>query len=188
MKRFLTNLVMERREVILTAVFSTLAALASLAVLLFICYWWHHKRKRKRDEENTEDADASTPSMTTRMDGGGGGSGNNKEGRKNGFLSLRTPLISTKTLGLARKLEVRYGTHFKVSTRARRTCWDTLHRLAHELEGRAGTHFLVSTRARSTFWDTLQGDSLAMDPLLVTKKCQDSSGGSGRCMKVWRLN
>nr|CAD7600129.1 unnamed protein product [Timema genevievae] len=90
---------MERREVILTAVFSTLAALASLAVLLFICYWWHHKRKRKRDEENTEDADASTPSMTTRMDGGGGGSGNSKEGRKNGFLSLRTPLISTKTLG-----------------------------------------------------------------------------------------
>ena len=82
------QLVMERRDVILTAVLSTLAALITLGVTLFICYWWH-KRKRKRDEE----------------DGNGGGSkiradcSGSKEGRSNGFLSLKTPLISTKTLG-----------------------------------------------------------------------------------------
>ncbi|KAJ9587097.1 hypothetical protein L9F63_028331 [Diploptera punctata] len=83
---------MERRDVILTAVLSTLAALITLGVTLFICYWWH-KRKRKRDEENGCD------------DGGGGGkvrsdTTNSGEGkRSNGFLSLKTPLISTKTLG-----------------------------------------------------------------------------------------
>jgi hypothetical protein len=85
------QLVMERRDVILTAVLSTLAALITLGVTLFICYWWH-KRKRKRDEEDGEQ-------------GGGGGakhrmdSGASKEGRSNGFLNLKTPLISTKTLG-----------------------------------------------------------------------------------------
>jgi hypothetical protein len=88
----LLQLVMERRDVILTAVLSTLAALLTLGVTLFICYWWH-KRKRKRDEEDGSDGVAKI-----RVDSGGGGGGN-KEGRSNGFLSLKTPLISTKTLG-----------------------------------------------------------------------------------------
>ena len=84
----LLQLVMERRDVILTAVLSTLAALMTLGVTLFICYWWH-KRKRKRDEEDGNDGGAKI-----RADSSG-----NKEGRSNGFLSLKTPLISTKTLG-----------------------------------------------------------------------------------------
>ncbi|XP_069690298.1 uncharacterized protein [Periplaneta americana] len=87
-------LVMERRDVILTAVLSTLAALITLGVTLFICYWWH-KRKRKRDEEDGDQGEKGR--STLRMDTGG--SGGSKEGRSNGFLSLKTPLISTKTLG-----------------------------------------------------------------------------------------
>ncbi|XP_023713972.1 synaptotagmin-7 isoform X2 [Cryptotermes secundus] len=82
---------MERRDVILTAVLSTLAALITLGVTLFICYWWH-KRKRKRDEEDGEQGDRGGAKV--RMD-----TGASKEGRSNGFLSLKTPLISTKTLG-----------------------------------------------------------------------------------------
>jgi hypothetical protein len=85
------QLVMERRDVILTAVLSTLAALITLGVTLFICYWWH-KRKRKRDEEDGEQGDRG--GAKHRMDAGA-----SKEGRSNGFLSLKTPLISTKTLG-----------------------------------------------------------------------------------------
>jgi hypothetical protein len=84
----LLQLVMERRDVILTAVLSTLAALMTLGVTLFICYWWH-KRKRKRDEEDGNDGGAKI-----RADAAG-----KQEGRSNGFLSLKTPLISTKTLG-----------------------------------------------------------------------------------------
>jgi len=84
----LLQLVMERRDVILTAVLSTLAALMTLGVTLFICYWWH-KRKRKRDEEDGNDGGAKVRAE----------SAGNKEGRSNGFLSLKTPLISTKTLG-----------------------------------------------------------------------------------------
>jgi hypothetical protein len=83
---------MERRDVILTAILSTLVALITLGVTLFICYWWH-KRKRKRDEEDGCD-EGDRGSSKLRMDTGG-----SKEGRSNGFLSLKTPLISTKTLG-----------------------------------------------------------------------------------------
>jgi hypothetical protein len=84
----LLQLVMERRDVILTAVLSTLAALMTLGVTLFICYWWH-KRRRKRDEEDGNDGGSKIRAE----------SGGSKEGRTNGFLSLKTPLISTKTLG-----------------------------------------------------------------------------------------
>jgi hypothetical protein len=80
---------MERRDVILMVVLSTLAALVTLGVTLFICYWWN-KRKRKRDEEGGSDV----PDGKVRAD-----TGVSKEGRSNGFLSLKTPLISTKTFG-----------------------------------------------------------------------------------------
>jgi hypothetical protein len=80
---------MERRDVILMVVLSTLAALVTLGVTLFICYWWN-KRKRKRDEEGGNDG----TDVKVRADTGG-----SKEGRSNGFLSLKTPLISTKTFG-----------------------------------------------------------------------------------------
>ena len=69
---------MERRDVILTAVLSTLAALITLGVTLFICYWWH-KRKRKRDEEDGTDGGSKI-----RPDSGG-----TKEGRTNGFSASR---------------------------------------------------------------------------------------------------
>ncbi|KAK7867359.1 hypothetical protein R5R35_008906 [Gryllus longicercus] len=83
---------MERRDVILTAVLSTLAALLALGVALASCYWWH-KRKRKRDEEERlDELDRAPPAPAPGKEHGA---------RSNGFLSLRTPLISTKTLGTA---------------------------------------------------------------------------------------
>jgi hypothetical protein len=85
------QIVMERRDIVLTAILSTLAALMTLGLTLFICYWWQ-KRKRKRDEEEGEQGDRGGSKV--RVD-----SGSSKEGRSNGFLSLKTPLISTKTLG-----------------------------------------------------------------------------------------
>lgn len=83
---------MQKRDVILTAVFSTLAALITLAAALFVCYWCH-KRKRKRD---TEDVDGDSPvTSSARIET----STEEKKSRLNGFLNLKTPLISTKTLG-----------------------------------------------------------------------------------------
>lgn len=76
---------MERRDIILTAIFSTLGAILVIGSVLFVFYWCH-KRKRKRDEENMDDDDL-------KQDGG------QTSDKKNGFLSLKTPLISTKALG-----------------------------------------------------------------------------------------
>ncbi|GJQ85080.1 hypothetical protein Trydic_g3736 [Trypoxylus dichotomus] len=80
---------MQKRDVILTAVFSSLAALILIGGIAAACYFFH-KRRRKRDEDEEE--------------GGNGPSGKieattEKKSRLNGFLSLKTPLISTKTLG-----------------------------------------------------------------------------------------
>lgn len=80
---------MERRDVFLTAILSTLAAVTTLGVTLVICYLWHIRRRKRDEETGCDDGDAKI-----RADSGG-----NKEGRSNGFLSLKTPLISTKTLG-----------------------------------------------------------------------------------------
>lgn len=76
---------MERRDIILTVIFSILGGILLIGSALFVFYWCH-KRKRKRDEENMDDDDLN-------KDGG------QTSDKKNGFLSLRTPLISTKALG-----------------------------------------------------------------------------------------
>lgn len=76
---------MERRDIILTVIFSTLGAILVIGSVLFVFYWCH-KRKRKRDEENMDDNDLKQDAGQT-------------SDKKNGFLSLRTPLISTKALG-----------------------------------------------------------------------------------------
>lgn len=86
---FLFQLMMQRRDVILTAVFSSLAALILIAGIGAACYFFH-KRRRKRDEEE-EDSQQGTCS---RLD-----ASQEKKSKLNGFLSLKTPLISTKTLG-----------------------------------------------------------------------------------------
>lgn len=80
---------MQKRDVILTAVFSSLAALILLAGVGAACYFFH-KRRRKRGDD--EDDDVEGPS--TRLN-----PSEEKKSRLNGFLSLKTPLISTKTLG-----------------------------------------------------------------------------------------
>ncbi|XP_049838279.1 synaptotagmin-7-like isoform X2 [Schistocerca gregaria] len=82
--------VMERRDVVVTAVVCTVLALLLVGGSLAACYWWR-RRKRKREADSDGGGEGG---------GGGGGSGTPaKERRANGFLSLRTPLISTKALG-----------------------------------------------------------------------------------------
>ncbi|XP_031330455.1 synaptotagmin-7 [Photinus pyralis] len=83
-------LMMQKRDIILTAVFSSLAALILIAAIGAACYIYHKKR-RKRDEDEEDDFTAdSTPKNEGVRE---------KKSRLNGFLSLKTPLISTKTLG-----------------------------------------------------------------------------------------
>ncbi|XP_076254278.1 synaptotagmin 7 isoform X2 [Rhynchophorus ferrugineus] len=79
-------LMMEKRDVILTAVFSSIAALIILAGAGAACYFFQ-KRRRKREEEEEEEAESGRIAAE------------DKKSKVNGFLSLKTPLISTKTLG-----------------------------------------------------------------------------------------
>lgn len=80
---------MQKRDIVLTAVFSSLAALILIAGVGAACYFFQ-KRRRKRGEEDEEEG-TDGPSHRS-------GEGE-KKSRLNGFLSLKTPLISTKTLG-----------------------------------------------------------------------------------------
>nr|XP_022920498.1 synaptotagmin-7 isoform X3 [Onthophagus taurus] len=80
---------MRKREIILTAVFSSLAALILIAGIGAACYFFH-KRRRKRDDDEEDMAETPQRNETAPQE---------KKSRINGFLSLKTPLISTKTLG-----------------------------------------------------------------------------------------
>lgn len=80
---------MQKRDVILTAVFSSLAALILIAGVAAACYFFH-KRRRKRDDDDDDDMEGPSTRLNTAEE---------KKSRLNGFLSLKTPLISTKTLG-----------------------------------------------------------------------------------------
>ncbi|KAE8741545.1 hypothetical protein FOCC_FOCC012929 [Frankliniella occidentalis] len=71
---------MERRDVVLLAVLGLVALLLLLGAGAAALWWVRRRRKREADEE----AAAKEPV---------------KQQRNNGFLSLKTPLISTKTLG-----------------------------------------------------------------------------------------
>jgi hypothetical protein len=77
---------MERKDVIWTAILSSLAALLALVATLFACYWCH-KRKRKREEEEAEEAIVVPPHPSSSLS------------RLNGILNLKTPLISVKGIG-----------------------------------------------------------------------------------------
>ncbi|XP_032668898.1 synaptotagmin-7 isoform X1 [Odontomachus brunneus] len=80
---------MERRDVILTAVFGTLGALAILVGLAFAMWLYLRARKSKQRDDDLEEQN----------DNGDGSSQQQQPIKKNGFLNLKTPLISTKALG-----------------------------------------------------------------------------------------
>ncbi|XP_056638756.1 synaptotagmin-7 isoform X3 [Diorhabda sublineata] len=81
---------MQKRDVILTAVFSSLAAIILIAGISAACYFFH-KRRRKRDEEEEDSQEVTYCRKVEEVQ--------EKKSRLNGFLTLKTPLISTKTLG-----------------------------------------------------------------------------------------
>ncbi|XP_025153939.1 synaptotagmin-7 isoform X2 [Harpegnathos saltator] len=80
---------MERRDVILTAVFGTVGALAILIGLAFAMWLYLRARKSKQRDDDLEEQN----------DNGDGSSQQQQPTKKNGFLNLKTPLISTKALG-----------------------------------------------------------------------------------------
>lgn len=79
---------MERRDVILTAVFGTIGALAILVGLALAMWLYLRARKSKQRDDDLEDQNDN-----------GDGSSQQQSTKKNGFLNLKTPLISTKALG-----------------------------------------------------------------------------------------
>ncbi|XP_050448538.1 synaptotagmin-7 isoform X1 [Cataglyphis hispanica] len=80
---------MERRDVILTAVFGTLGALVILLGLALAMWLYLRARKSKQQDDDLEDQNEN----------GEGSSQQQQSTKKNGFLNLKTPLISTKALG-----------------------------------------------------------------------------------------
>lgn len=80
---------MQKRDIILTAVFASLAALILIAGVGAACYFYHKKRRKREDDDEDDFADGAPKAEA----------GREKKSRLNGFLSLKTPLISTKTLG-----------------------------------------------------------------------------------------
>lgn len=84
---------MQKRDVVLTAVFSSIAALILMAGIAAACYFFHKRRRKREDDDDDEEA-ATTP-RSARIEA----TKEKKHNKLNGFLSLKTPLISTKTLG-----------------------------------------------------------------------------------------
>ncbi|KAL3271800.1 hypothetical protein HHI36_022270 [Cryptolaemus montrouzieri] len=82
---------MQKRELVLTAVFSSLVVIILVVGIAAACYFYH-KRRRKHDDEF--DDDSPEGGNCSRIETSSG-----KKSKLNGFLSLKTPLISTKTLG-----------------------------------------------------------------------------------------
>ncbi|XP_011299534.1 synaptotagmin-7 isoform X1 [Fopius arisanus] len=81
---------MERRDLILTAIFGTFGALGVLLGLGLAAWLYLRARRSKGREGDLED----------QMDNGEGTSCSQpQQTKKNGFLNLKTPLISTKALG-----------------------------------------------------------------------------------------
>ncbi|XP_014603994.1 PREDICTED: synaptotagmin-7 isoform X2 [Polistes canadensis] len=85
---------MERRDMILTAVFGTVGALAVIVALCLAVWFYIRARKSKQRDDDLEDPNEHS------TEGGGGTTGlQTQSTKKNGFLNLKTCLISTKTLG-----------------------------------------------------------------------------------------
>lgn len=83
---------MERKAIILIAVFGTVGGLAVLAVLgLAAWLFLRAKQKSKQRSEDFEHQDDHGDGYSVDRNG--------KLTKKNGFLSLKTPLISTKAFG-----------------------------------------------------------------------------------------
>ncbi|XP_066587956.1 synaptotagmin-7 isoform X2 [Prorops nasuta] len=82
---------MERRDVILTAVFGTVGALVVLGGIGLAIWLYLRARNSKQRDDDLEDQNE------IRDDGGG--SQQQQPTKKNGFLNLKTPLISTKAFG-----------------------------------------------------------------------------------------
>ncbi|XP_043670344.1 synaptotagmin-7 isoform X1 [Vespula pensylvanica] len=81
---------MERRDMILTAVFGTVGALAVIVALGLAVWFYLRARKSKQRDDDLEDPNEHSD----------GGTGHQTQStKKNGFLNLKTCLISTKTLG-----------------------------------------------------------------------------------------
>ncbi|KAK2583900.1 hypothetical protein KPH14_001171 [Odynerus spinipes] len=81
---------MERRDMILTVVFGTVGALAVIVGLGLAAWFYLRARKSKQRDDDLEDQNEH---------GEGGGGQQTQPAKKNGFLNLKTPLISTKALG-----------------------------------------------------------------------------------------
>lgn len=81
---------MQKRDIVLTAVFASIAALLLILGAGAACYFFH-KRRSKRDEEDEDSPDGNPSRLESGI--------TEKKSRLNGFLNLKTPLISTKTLG-----------------------------------------------------------------------------------------
>ncbi|XP_016836474.1 synaptotagmin-7 isoform X3 [Nasonia vitripennis] len=79
---------MERRDVILTAVFGTLGALGVILGVGLAAWLYLRARRSKQRDADLEDRREGSDSAS-----------HQPQVKKNGFLNLKTPLISTKALG-----------------------------------------------------------------------------------------
>lgn len=82
---------MERKGVILMAIFGTIGGLAVLVGLGLAAWLYLRVRRAKQQDEDLEYQDAQGDSFVEEPQA--------KSGKKNGFLNLKTPLISTKVFG-----------------------------------------------------------------------------------------
>ncbi|XP_048487865.1 synaptotagmin-7 isoform X2 [Plutella xylostella] len=82
---------MKKRDIVLVVVLSCGAVAVLLALAAFCLV---RRRRRKRDDDEDGTSCAIRIDQSSGSDGGG-----EKKSRLNGFLNLKTPLISTKTLG-----------------------------------------------------------------------------------------
>ncbi|KAI4504251.1 hypothetical protein M0802_000722 [Mischocyttarus mexicanus] len=82
---------LERRDMILTAVFGTVGALAVIVALGLAVWFYIRARKSKQRDDDLEDPNEHSEGATAGLQ--------TQSTKKNGFLNLKTCLISTKTLG-----------------------------------------------------------------------------------------
>ena len=89
---------MERNEIILTVVLSTVAALVSMGLTFLLCHWCsRRKHKRRTDELESLQSILSPENSVEKKDGKDFPKGNSVD-EKNGMgaLKLKNPMIKTK--------------------------------------------------------------------------------------------
>ncbi|XP_054006558.1 synaptotagmin-7 isoform X1 [Hylaeus anthracinus] len=82
---------MERKGVILTAIFGTVGGLAVLVALGLAAWLYLRAKKSKQRDDDDEHRDEHGDNFSVDRQG--------KSAKRNGFLNLKTPLISTKVFG-----------------------------------------------------------------------------------------